>query len=41
MDPSYIALRKCLSKPLATDNRSKSDGEHKTSTQAAINAAQI
>jgi hypothetical protein len=41
MNASNIELRKYLSKILATDNRSKSDGEHKTSTQAIINAAQI
>jgi len=34
-------LRKYLSNILATDNKSKSDGEHKTSTQAVINVAQI
>jgi hypothetical protein len=41
MDASYTELRKYLSKILATDNRSKSDGEHNTSTQAVINVAQI
>ena len=41
MDASYIELRKYLSKILATDSRSRSDGENKTSTQAVINVAQI
>jgi hypothetical protein len=41
MDASYIELRKYMSKILATDNRYKSDGEQKTSTQAVINVAQI